>query len=263
MSDNPFEAPKSAVSDVPLDSESGVLLDTPRKHSIGKGWGWIAQGFSLFKLSPLFWIINIVIYFVILVLLSIVPLVSLLTSIIAPVFTAGLMYGAREVDRGQPMTVGHLFEGFKKNTGSLFAVGGLYLAGVFLVLIITAAVAYATGTFDMFTRVATAQGAMIPQPDMITNMLLAGLIYLALMIPLMMAIWFAPALVILNDVGAIESMKRSFAGCLKNMLPYLLYALIVIPLFIIAAIPLGLGLLVLIPVLTAALYASYKDIFLD
>ena len=77
-----------------------------------------------------------------------------------------------------------------------------------------------------------------------------------------MMIWFAPALVILNDMGAVEAMKRSFSGCIKNILPFLLYGVIAMVLVILGMIPLFLGLLVVIPVLTAAIYTSYKDIFL-
>ena len=58
-------------------------------------------------------------------------------------------------------------------------------------------------------------------------------------------------------------MRQSFAACLRNILPFLLYGVIALVLSIIAAIPFGLGYLVLIPVLTCSLYAGYKDVFAD
>ena len=263
MSDNPFEAPKSTVTDVQTNSGTAVLLDKPRKTPFGYGWKWVKEGFGFFKQSPLFWIINIVLYFIIIMLLSILPIVSIFASILNPVFTAGLLYGTHELDQGRPLTVGHLFEGFRRNTGSLFAVGGLYLLGIIVIMIITAGVAFATGGLDAFTRVAMQQGEVAPQADVLSNLLLPGLIYLALIIPLVMAVWFAPVLVILHDMNAIEAMKRSFSGCLKNMLPYLLFGIIGLVLMILGIIPVFLGLLVVIPALVAATYASYKDIFLD
>ena len=38
--------------------------------------------------------------------------------------------------------------------------------------------------------------------------------------------WFAPALVALRGVSAIDAMKLSFVSCLRNWLPFLLYGLV-------------------------------------
>ena len=38
-----------------------------------------------------------------------------------------------------------------------------------------------------------------------------------------MLIWFAPLLVVFNGLPPLEAMKLSFAACLKNMLPFLVY----------------------------------------
>ena len=265
MSENPFETPKSPVTDVPVAMEIGTLSERPQTQPVGNGWTWIREGFALFMKSPAIWIISVLIYLVIFVFLSIIPLVSLLTSLLSPVFIAGLVYGAYQLDQGKELKVTHLFEGFKRNTGSLFGVGGLYLLGLFVCMVIAMVVAFSTGAFDSFTRVASQPGAANPfqQIDMLTNMLFPGLVLMALMIPLIMAAWFAPALVIFHDMGAVEAMKRSFAGCYKNMLPFLWYGVIATVLLVVGMIPFMLGLLVVIPVLVASLYVSYKDIFID
>ena len=74
--------------------------------------------------------------------------------------------------------------------------------------------------------------------------------------------WFSPLLIIFHKVPALEAMKLSFNACLYNMIPFLCYALAAIPLLVLAAIPAFLGYLILIPVLFASIYTSYKDIFL-
>lgn len=264
MSENPFETPKADLSNDSTAVDGAVLLDTPRKNSLGSGWTWIVEGFRLFAKSPLFWIINIVIYMAIMMLLSFIPLVSLITAVITPVFTAGLMWGAAQVDNGEPMTASHLFEGFKKNTGSLFAVGGLYLAGVVVAMIVAAAVAIGSGAIDILGRVQPGEvSSAADQMELVQSMLLPALIYMALLLPLIMMVWFAPVLIIRHDLGAIEAMKLSFSGCLKNMLPYLFYGFIAIVLVVLGVIPFGLGLLVVVPVLTASIYTAYKAIFLQ
>jgi uncharacterized membrane protein len=78
-----------------------------------------------------------------------------------------------------------------------------------------------------------------------------------------MAIWFAPALVVLRNVAPVEAMKASFAACLKNTVPLLVYSVLYLVAAIVASIPFGLGWIVLMPVLMLTLYVSYKDIFGD
>ncbi len=56
-------------------------------------------------------------------------------------------------------------------------------------------------------------------------------------------------------------MKMSFSGCLKNILPFLLYGVVALVMFFIGAIPVGLGLLVVMPVITASMYTAYRDIY--
>jgi uncharacterized membrane protein len=93
------------------------------------------------------------------------------------------------------------------------------------------------------------------------GLLLGTLVFLALIVPVLMATWFAPALVLFDRLAAIDAMKLSFGGCLRNLVPFLLYGVIGCGLLIVAAIPLGLGLLILSPVLIASVYTSYCDIF--
>ena len=45
------------------------------------------------------------------------------------------------------------------------------------------------------------------------------------------------------------------------MLPFLIYGLIAAVLFVVGSIPLLLGLLVVIPMLTASVFVAYKDIY--
>src|SRR5262249_39664681 len=81
------------------------------------------------------------------------------------------------------------------------------------------------------------------------------------LLPLFMALWFAPALAVFHQQGPAEAMKASFFACLKNVVPFLLYSVILLLLAFVASIPFGLGWLVLGPVIAASLYTSYRDIF--
>jgi uncharacterized membrane protein len=79
----------------------------------------------------------------------------------------------------------------------------------------------------------------------------------------MAAYWFAPPLVMLHDLPAIPAMKESLFASLRNWLPFLVYGLVMGALAVAAAIPMGLGLLVWLPLLVASSYASYRAVFTE
>ena len=98
-------------------------------------------------------------------------------------------------------------------------------------------------------------------PEQANVIVMPILIAMLFIVPILMAYWYAPILVGLNNLSAIQAMKLSFVACLKNMLPFLLYGLIFMLLLVAAIIPFGLGLLIAVPVMMTSLYASYVDVF--
>jgi len=197
---------------------------------------------------------------VIFVVAAFIPFIGMLaTMLFFPVFMGGLMLGCRALEEGRELEFAHLFAGFRENMGTLVGIGGLYLAGTVVILLIVTVI---TGA-GMFALVA---GGAQPEAGDIGTMLatmgLAMLIYLALTVPLLMAVWLAAPLVMFHEHGAIEAMKASFVGCLRNVVPFLVYGVIMFVLAIVAAIPIGLGWLVLGPMTVASVYTAYRDIYL-
>lgn len=225
-----------------------------RQVNAGNGWKWIADGFGLFKENPVIWIALFFIYVLIAMVLSILPLFGpIVLNLLAPVFMAGFMLGCKAIEEGEELEINHLFAGFKVHTSRLITVGGIYLAGI---IIIVGIVFVATGSAALLS------GNMEhPSAAESSQILLALLIALAAVVPLVMAYWFAPALVVFHDIKPIDAMKLSFNACLRNIVPFLIYGLVSMVLMLLAMIPLGLGLLIMIPTITASLYTSYKDIF--
>jgi len=224
----------------------------------GRGWDWIAAGWELFKRQAGMWIALALVALVIFVVLAFIPFIGSIASfILTPVFGAGIVIGCRAIEEGRPLEIGHLFAGFREKLGPLATVGAIYL-GTAVVIALVVGLATGASIFAMMS------GA---RPDMATpaaalTVILALLIMLALLLPVVMAIWFAPPLVVFHDKSAVEAMQESFTGCLRNIVPFLVYGVVMLGLGIVASIPLGLGWLVLGPVLAASLYTSYKDIYL-
>lgn len=223
----------------------------------GRGWSWIVGGWNLFTRQPALWIAMMLILAVIFIVLAFIPVVGALASfVLTPVFVAGIAIGCRALDEGRELELGHLFAGFRNRSGVLVTVGLLYLAAWIVIALIAGAVSGASVASLLSTEpVAMAEAAR--------GMLLAVLIAAALLVPVLMAVWFAPALVVFHEQGAVDAMKRSFAACLKNILPFLWYGVILLGLGIAASIPFFLGWIVLAPVLFASFYVSYRDIFLE
>lgn len=232
-----------------------------RSVGAGNGWNWIVGGFSLFRQSPVIWIALFFVYLLIGMALSMIPLIgSIAFNLVAPVFMAGFMLGCRAIDMGEELEINHLFAGFRQNTAQLITVGGIYLAGI----IVVAGIILLAGGGDALQALSQhpgmdAQQAMAQAPG--TGFTLALLLGLTALMPLIMAYWFAPTLVVFHDMPALAAMRLSLLACLRNILPFLVYTVISALLLVVAMIPLGLGLLVMIPTITASLYMSYKDIF--
>ena len=238
------------------------LRDTYVPHGRGvpfeNGWTWISSAFSIFKRAAGVWIGMIIVLCLIYIVLGVIPVVGAIASLAAgPVFTGGLMLASRTIDQGGEAQFSQLFGGFKHRFGALVGVGVLYLVGFAAILFI---VVLTTGA-SVFTVI----NATTPEEVMAAGagLLLAALIFFALLIPLLMAVWFAPPLVVFHDVGAVAAMKASFAGCLHNMLPFLLYGIVWFIASIVASIPFMLGWLVLGPVTAASIYTAYKDIYFN
>ena len=223
-----------------------------------RGWAWIAAGWDLFKKQAGMWIALMLVALVIFVVLALIPFVgSIALSVLSPVFGAGVVIGCRAIEEGHGLEIGHLFAGFKEKLAPLATVGAIYL-GATIVIVLAVMLVSGVSIFSI-----AGGGDSAAAPAAILAVLLAVLVSLALMLPLFMAVWFAPALVVFQGKSAVDAMKESFSGCLRNILPFLVYGVVMLVLSVLASVPLFLGWLVLGPVLAASLYTSYKDIYLS
>lgn len=243
---------------------AGEFVAGGRAVAAGRGWDWIASGWELFKKQVGMWIALLIVGIVVGVVFAVlqrIPLIGAIVSIasvvLTPVFGAGLYVAAKSVDEGRSLEIGHLFAGFRDKFGQLALVGVIYLGAAIVIALV---VGFSSGV----SILAISAGSVpeVAAPAALLTLVLAFLIMFALLLPVIMAIWFAPALVVFHGRGAIEAMQESFLGCLKNIVPYLLYGIVTLVLSMLATIPLGLGWLVLGPVLAASAYTSYKDIFI-
>jgi uncharacterized membrane protein len=239
-----------------------LRLTEPRGQSAGAGVEWIGEGWKLFARAPLMWVIAMLVVFVLMVVVNFVPLIGTVASqIFQPVFAAGFVVACRSLETGGEFELEHLFAGFKRNLGNLVIVGIILLAG-FIALFLVFAVFAGFGLVTAF--MAGDAGNMLPALMASgTSIALGTLVMLALMVPLFMAYWFAPALVMMHDMAPVAAMKLSFRGCLRNIVPFIIWGFVMMILCVVAMIPFGLGLLVWVPLAITGTYVAYRRILTE
>lgn len=252
----------------PVLGPGGEGTHDPRRVGIGRGLGWLVDGGRLFAAAPLVWILITLAYGLLTVAGYFVPVVGpLVLGLLYPVFMGGIMLGAHDAYRGGTPRFDHLFAGFGRRAGALTALGAVYLGGSIAITGIVALIMMLTLGGNALAVLHMAQeGNADPAliGVMITSGLIAGLIALGCLVPLYMALWFAPALIVLHDeIGVGDALGLSFRGCWRNFLPFLLYGVVLLVAMLVASLPLGLGLLVLGPLVFASIYLSYREIFVD
>jgi uncharacterized membrane protein len=260
VSTDPYAAPKTHVADVPEAHHEGNFVPSGFSRPAGHGWAWIKSARRLTKQQTWTWVGIFIVFAIIGAGLTAIPIVGSLTLyFVMPLLFGGVTLGCDAAYRGQPVTFGHLFAGFRSRAGKLAGLGLATMVLYFGIFLIVAAI---FGTTSALTLSGMAQPDT-SDPAVMVSMALAALVMLALAIPVYMAIWFSYALIVINDFDVVRALKTSFSGCLKNMMPFLVYGVMTFLLAIAATIPLMLGWLILGPVMFASLYTGYRDIFYE
>ena len=240
----PFPIPAPA-----FDGSSRVVV-------AGSGFEWLRQGWAIFMVNPGLWVAISLLLIVIFIALNIIWLVGpMAANLLTPLAGAGFLTLCQKASDTGAFGIEDVFAGFRINTNNLVILGVIYMGTL---IVADALVALLVGG-------SMVGGLMMGSPAgfglLLGGSMIALLFKLALLVPLSMAMWFAPSLVFFNNMAPVEALKASFNACLKNTLPFLVYGLMVMVLLFFAALPVGLGFLVLIPVLSGSIYVSYRDIF--
>jgi len=238
----------------PAPHPTGVPRSVPAERALA----WWSDAWQLFMANAALWVAMGLLLIVIFIVLGVIPLLgSIVASVLTPVFVGGWMLAARKQRTGGTLEFGDLFLGFREPLQPLLALGGFFLAGSAVIFLTVgrlgmgAAAAALAGAGGLNGGVLAAVGAGFTA--LLLGLLLAGL--------LAMAFWFAPALVVFHGMAPVDAIKASFAANLRNLLPFLLYAVVSVVASIVASIPFGLGWLVLIPLSLLTVYTSAEDIF--
>jgi hypothetical protein len=252
---NPYAAPKAVVADETVTLE-GDYIPGGRSVPAGHGWSWISASWGLFKRRPGLWIGMWLLFVIIMMGAGVLPFIgTVLTTLFWPVFVAGFAIGCRTLDEGGELELNHLFAGFRERFGTLVGVGAISLLASLIIGMIVG-LTLGIGAFTLMQNDPAAMEALG-----FTTMVLMFLVFIALLLPVMAAAWFAPLLVVFHQEGVLDSMKSSLFACVKNILPLLVYSVGLFLLAIAASLPLLLGWLVLGPMISFTVYTMYRDVY--
>jgi len=249
MSSNPYEAPRAALTDPSRETQSEDLLDEPRRVPAGNGWQWIVSAWELLKVAPGPWALLVLIAIGVAFTVGALPLLGgLLQQLVNPFSSAAVAVQGELLRTGQEPGMSAVMDRVMKRASQLLIVGGIMAGATICVALVMIAV------FVLVSHKDENSGLY---------MALAVLGLVALFLPLMMATYFAPALICLHEKPAIEAMRLSLRACWRNFWPFTVMALCAMGLGIVATLPLLMGWFLLIPVLFVLTYCAYRDIFFE
>ena len=237
-----------------------------------RGWAWLREGLQLWLRNPALLTFTTFGYLLALLIVSLVPILGqLAASLIMPALSVSVLNACRAVDTGKKIGPEVLLSGFRGNLPALISIGGLYLIGTVIVLLLVSVVD--DGTLMQMMRGEGVTEEAVAQSNLSTALLVGT----ALSTPVMMAYWFAPMLAAWWKVPAVKAMFFSFHACLRNWRAFLAYALAlllfgaVLPGIVIGAIglvsPMAATLasvplpVVVVPVVFASFYINARDVF--
>ena len=251
-----------------------------RKVKANNGSIWLTQASQLFMQSKAVWTgISAFIMFI-----SIIPL----SAIFMPLIVGGLMIGCSQISPSTPIKFDHLFSGLKNNSRELIILSIIYGALAIIASLVTHYLTLSLG-YDMSKLIPSDLNTQNPndvmnwmqsidQQKFLITFLLNLLILLALMIPIFMAFWFAPALIVDRKMKSLDALSLSFKACKENTMAFFIYGLVAfgylmaffffIGLSLIIVPPLSfiafiLGYLAAFAIAIISIYTAYVDIFDD
>ena len=254
-----------------------------------RGLTWLAESYRMFSRHRLPWILMLFAYYVTLWFVDRIPLVGVLVApLIKPALSVGFLAAAWTQERGGKPSPRMLLRGFRSNLTALLPLGVVFVVGVSLALGATALIdggrllemlyGAAPAADEDPTRAARSVQETLASPRVQLAMLFGVLCAL----PTILALWWAPALVVFQDAPMLSALRASLRAALANWRAAARYAiglfllggvvptLVTTTLALVVPPPVNatLAALIVLPYLTffvATLhisdYVSYRDVF--
>jgi len=207
------------------------MSDVPREfvytsYPARQGMAWLRSAYTMFSQQRAGWVLLVVGYFLVLFVLRAIPYVGpYAMTVLKPVFAVGLLAAAWNQERGGAPRAQHLFQGFRANLWALLMIGAFFVAGITLAV-------FASSLVDGGKLLELMANGAQTEDELITALsdprIELGMLFSVLLsLPIIVATWWAPALVVFQDASAMGALAASIRAAMANWRPLIVYALAV------------------------------------
>jgi hypothetical protein len=210
-----------------------TAVDIPfTRHDGRRGIAWLVESYRMFAQHRLAWIGLLLGYYLALLFIDLLPWIGvLLAPMLKPVLSIGFLAAAWTQERGGKPAIRMLLRGFGSNLAALLPLGIVFVIGISVALGATTLIdggqlldmlygAAPAGDADPAAAARHVQ-ATLGMPRVQLAMLFGALCAL----PTLMALWWAPALVVFQDARLGAALRASFRAALANWRPAVRYAI--------------------------------------
>ncbi len=180
------------------------------------GISWVKESVALFNTAPRKWLSVALVYVGLFMMLPSIPVLqffAFISILIWPVFLAVAIAIYRNADMKKQQTVGEIITQIQPKISHLIGLGGACLLYAVLVSFVLNSdlqgLQVLLGNKDKMT-----ESQMMAFLQKMFPLLLKLTL---LLIPLMMATWFAPMLIAFNNYNLLKAIKSSIAGSIQYM----------------------------------------------
>lgn len=233
----------------------------------GQGLKWITDAVNLILRNPAPYLLMGLVVAV----MALVPLLGTFAlAILGPALYGGIMYAAREHERGGTPDFKHLFQAFNE-PGKLPKMLLLCLPGIAAGVVVAVFGVIMLGGALLGAGVSSAANSSAGVGASIgVGMLFFFLVALAVGVFSYALTFFATPRTMLDDIEAIPAMQESLKACLANIGALLVYVAVllvasIVVVMVISIVSVTLAQLVLmvpmVPVVAVATYYAWRDVF--
>jgi hypothetical protein len=228
-------------------------LETPAARSphavqVARAFTWFEAAMRLFKRAPLMWCVLGFVVVAAELLLQLIPGIgAAIAKVVVPVIECGLLIGAVAVDRGAPLSIRVAVAAFGARPAALAAI-------VVSALLIFAVEALAAYSFSGVNLLESSTDEPMLGIASLAVIFAAGTV---VSLPLL----FVPFAALFDDASFTGAFGTSIHAFALNVLPLFVFGALSLVLVIIGLLCFGFGLIAVIPLVSAASYGAWKDVY--
>ncbi|MFM0208564.1 BPSS1780 family membrane protein [Paraburkholderia sediminicola] len=250
-----------------LQHASGLRYPDSSVVSVQHVAGWLADGFRIARANPVLWFVAILGCADFVTVFELAPPLRMLAVLVGPVLAAGLVLMQERASNARPWSIRETVEAVNVHRNALITIGqcgaavavayaGHLIAFVAFHVSMKASVT-PNGVHDLTIAYGAHNGtgnALEPVLNMLAYAVAASLV------------WFAPALVVLNNVSPLNAMAASVRAVVRNWRVASMYGIVIAADTLLAdSTSMLVRGLVVTPLVSAlvvlSIYGAYRGIF--